>query len=331
MLHERFTMAGKRKTGVVGVYGTSSADGPSASRQLAVVPALLGALGLVLILACANVGNLQLARGLARRREISTRMAIGAGRGRIVRQLLVEGMVLAGAAGALSVAVAAFLPGLLLALTGDEIPPTRADRFVPDWLVIAVTAATCLVSCILFALAPALHATRRTIPLGVLDRSSTRRARFHLRGGFLATQIALCTVLLIGAGLVTRAIAHAMVFDPGFRVEGVQRISASLPSETPADQQRLFAEGILAELERDEVAHVASAHHGPVAPSGFYTMNVILPQENASDYRSVERRSVSRDYFKVLGIPIVKGRTFPSAARTKPSSMERLAAPVLAR
>jgi hypothetical protein len=171
-----------------------------------------------------------------------------------------------------------------------------------------------VVSVILFALAPALHATRRTIPLGTLDRSSTRRARFHLRGGLLAVQIAACTVLLIGAGLVSRAIVHAMAFDPGFRVQGVMRVSAFLPSGTPADQRRLFADTLLAQLEQGAAEPIAVASHGVVTPARFFTMNVVLPQENATDYRSVERRGVSRQYFDALGIPLVKGRTFASDA-----------------
>jgi predicted permease len=310
LLHERFTTAAKRKVGVVEVYGTSYAEGPG--RDLEVMPALFSALGLVLILACANVGNLQLARGLARRREVTTRVAIGASRSRIVRQLLVEGLVLALAAGAASLIAAAVLPTVVLGLMGQEIAPTRQWRLIPDGQVAALTAAICILACLLFALAPALHATRQTIPLGSLDRSSTRRSRFHLRSGLLALQVAVCTVLPLGAGLVTRAIAHAMVFDPGFHVAGVLRVSASLPSDAPAAQQRQFAQQLLAELERNEVQRVATGN--PIMPRGFFTVNVVLAGEKASDYRTIERRSVSRDFFEVMGIPLIKGRTFPSDA-----------------
>ena len=144
---------------------------------------------------------------------------------RIIRQLMVEGLVLAGASGAASIGVAAVLPAVVLRLIRNEISGV-VQRFVPDGHVVAFTAVLCLFACLAFALAPAVHATRKTIPLGALDRGSTRRARFTLRGGLLAVQIAVCTVLLAGAGLVTRAIAHAMVFDPGFRVDGLTRVSA---------------------------------------------------------------------------------------------------------
>jgi hypothetical protein len=88
----------------------------------------------------------------------------------------------------------------------------------------------------------------------------------------------------------------------------------SLPSETPAAERRQFAERQLALLEQDDSRGIAAANHGPVVPDGFFTMNVILPQENATDYRSVESRGVSRHYFEVLGMPVLKGRTFASDA-----------------
>jgi predicted permease len=312
LLHERFTRGAKRKTGTIAVFGTSYADSPGAN-DLAVLPLIVAALGLVLLLACANVGNLQLARGIARRREIATRVAIGAGRRRIVRQLLVEGLVLVGIAGAISMAVAAYLPPVALRMMGDELPAARADRLLPDWRVAAVTAGVCVMACLAFALAPAVQTTRRTIPLGSLDRGGTRGARLRLRAGFLATQIAACTLLLVCAALVTRAIVHAMAFDPGFRVEGVHLLAVSLPRETPADERNAFARQLLVELERTAGAPIAAAHPGPFTDFPF-TIGIALPQEAPRDHRQVARRSVSPRYFEVLRIPLVSGRMFESQA-----------------
>ena len=312
VLHEQFAAASRRKSGIVEVYGTAYISRPG-NADLGLMGALAAAVGLVLVLACANVGNLQLARGLARRRELATRLSLGASRMRIIRQLMVEGFVLAGAGGAASIAVAAVLPSIVLRLTRNEIPAGIAGRFVPDGHVVAFTAVVCLIACLAFALAPAFHATRRTIPLGALDRGSTRRARFTLRGGLLAVQIAVCTVLLAGAGLVTRAIAHAMVFDPGFRVDGLTRVSAYLPGETPADQQQEFGRRMLTELERQLPGRIAVSDYGPLSESP-HAMDVVLPHENTSDSRSVLRRRVSQGYFAVLGIPLVTGRMFPSDA-----------------
>jgi predicted permease len=310
ILHERFTSAGKRKTGAVAVFGTALADMPG-RKDLDVLAVVVAALGLVLVLACANVGNLQLARGIARRREIATRTAIGASRGRVVRQLVVEGLVLAGIAGTLAIALAAIVPAAYLRGSAP-LPELVRDGGMIDWQVIAFTAGVCTLACLLFALAPALQATRRTIPLGALDRGSTRRSRFQLRGAFLAVQIAICTVLLIGAGLVTRAITHAMTFDPGFRVEGVQRVSVSL-HDVPAAQRRSFDRELIAALERDLEEPVAAANHGPFTDFPF-TMGVALPGEAPKDHRQVARRFVSSRYFEVLGIPVVSGRMFTSSA-----------------
>jgi predicted permease len=311
LLHERFTSASKRKNGVMAVFGTAYADMPG-SNDLDVLPVVIGALGLVLLLACANVGNLQLARGIARRREIATRTAIGASRGRVIRQLLVEGLVLAAIAGAIALAVAAIVPSAYLRAT-TPVEGLVRDRSFLDWHVVAFTGGVCTLACLLFGLAPALHATRRTIPLGALDRSSTRRVRLHLRGGFLGIQIAVCTVLLIGASLVTRAIAHAMTFDTGFRVEGVHRVSVLLPSELPAEQRRSFDRRLVAALERDLPEPVAAASPGPFVDFPF-TMGIALAGEAPKDHRQVARRSVSRRYFEVLGIPLVSGRMFASDA-----------------
>ena len=312
LLHERFTSASKRKTGAVELFGTAYADMPGRS-DLDAMMLVLAALVLVLVLACANVGNLQLARGIARRRELATRTAIGASRGRVVAQLMVEGMVLAGAAGAIALGVAAVAPAAYMRAR-SPVPELVRVRIGVDWELIAITAAICTLACLVFSLAPALQATRRTIPLGSLDRGSTRLQRFHLRSGFLAVQIAVCTALLIGAGLVTRAIAHATSFDPGYRVQGVQRVSVTLPSETPSDVQTAFARQLLEQLEVDAPAPIAAAHHGPFTDFPF-TLGIALPGEAPQDHRQVARRGVSRHYFDVLGIPIVRGRMFASDAR----------------
>ena len=310
-LHERFAESRKLKRGRVDMFGTSAVEGP-AGADLGVLGAISAALALILILACANVGNLQLARGLARRREFATRQAIGASRSRIVRQLLVEGLVLSLGAGTMAIAAAAMLPGALMRVLGDEIPAGIAGRFAPDWTVIAFTAAVCLLACLAFALAPALQTTRATIPLGVLDRAATRRTRLSLRGVFLAAQIAACTALLVGGGLLTRGVMHAMAFDPGYEVAGIIRVRVTFPSEMPDTLKNQLQTQLLTELERiDEPAAVA--HTSPVARFP-YMMSVLLPSEQPSDHRRALRRNVSREFFDVLGIPLVSGRMFESGA-----------------
>ena len=275
--------------------------------------AFAAAVALILVLGCANVGNLQLALGLARQREIATRMSLGASRQRIVRQLFTEGLVLACGAGTFAFALATVLPRVVFDFMGEKIPPYLAARFVPDWKILVFTLAVCVASCLVFALAPALQVTRVTIPLGALDRGSTRASRFHLRSLLLATQIAVCTVLLAGAGLVTRAIAHAMSFDPGFTVQGVDVISAALPSGTSMRERENFIQQTLAETVTAGGDPVAVAEIGPMDDSPF-VMHVSRPEKGPMAFATVLRRRVSARYFDVLRIPLVGGRMFQSAA-----------------
>jgi predicted permease len=315
LLHERFSTDARRERGRIEVFGTSEISRRGLA-PYALFAAFGAAVALVLVLACANVGNLQLARGLARRREIATRLALGASRRRIVRQLLTEGLVLTSAAGALAIGVAVVLPPIIFKYIGEEIPPYMRARFLPDEQIVLFTMAICLLSCLIFALAPAVHATRTTIPLGVLDRASTRPSRFHLRSVLLATQIALCTVLLAGAGLVTRAIAHAMSFDPGFTIEGVDVVSTSLPTGASSRDRQALIRGTLAAVERDGEAPIAVAPFGPIDDTR-YGMLMARPGGNPRDFETVLRRPVSTRYFEVLGTPLVAGRMFPSGIRTE--------------
>jgi predicted permease len=315
LLHQQFSASLQKTPGRVIVYGTAEMSRPDAER-FALLGAFAGAVALVLVLACANVGNLQLARGLARRREIATRLSIGASRMRIVRQLLTEGLVLAAAAGLLAVPIAVEGARIVFIVADDDIPPYALARLDADPTVILFIVAICVVSCMAFALAPALHATRVRIPLAAIDRSSTRRVRFPLRSVLLATQIAACTVLLAGAGLVTRAVAHAMRFDPGFDIEGVQTIGVALPRDVAsADRQRLGRQ-ILTSLQLSGGPPVAVAELSPLNRSPL-VMWMALPHQSATEYDTVLLRPVSSRYFDVLGLPVVRGAMFGADAKTE--------------
>ena len=311
LLHERFASAGKRPHGIVRVRGTAQFESLPQD-ELALFGAIGGAVLLILALGCANVGNLQLARGLARRREISTRMAIGASRARIVRQLMVEAVVLATIAGGASVAVAAVLPGLAMGWAGDEIPPGIKGRFAPDGPVLLFTALISALACLVFALTPALHTTRATIPLSTMDRGGTRGSRFPLRSLLLGVQIAACTVLLAGAGLVTRSIMHAMRMDPGFDLNAITKMVIALPSEATTREQQAFARQLLAVLEAHGES-VAMVPHGPISSAPF-VMDVVFAGENPDAARMVLRRGASSRFFDVLRLPIVAGRMYKSDA-----------------
>lgn len=311
LLHERFAAATKRPHGTVRVRGTAQFESLPQD-EMVLLGAIAGAVLLILALGCANVGNLQLARGLARRREISTRIALGASRARIVRQLMVEALLVASIAGGASVAIAAVLPGQVMRWAGDEIPPGIAGRFVPDGEVLCFTALISALACIVFALTPALHATRATIPLSAMDRGGTHGSRFPLRSTLLAVQIAACTVLLTGAGLVTRSIMHAMSMNPGFDLDAITKFVAALPSEATTKEQQTFARQLLAALE-SQGEPVAAAPHGPLSDAPF-VMDVIFAGENPDAARMVLRRGASNRYFDVLRLPMVAGRMYTSDA-----------------
>jgi predicted permease len=315
LLHQQFSSSRQKPAGRVVLYGTAEISGPSAQR-FALLGAFGGAVLLVLVLACANVGNLQLARALSRRREIATRLSIGASRTRIVRQLLTEGLVLACGAGVFAVVVAIAVPRLVFRVVDEDIPPYALARLDVDAALMLFILAICVLSCLVFALAPALHATRVRIPLGIIDRSSTRPMRFHLRSILLATQIAACTVLLTGAGLVTRAVAHAMRFDPGFDIEGVQMVAVAPPRGTSSRDRQLLGRQTLASLHLGGAPAVAFAEISPLSSTNL-VISMALPDRDPTDYESVLLRPVSGGYFEVLGVPLVGGRTFGPDATTE--------------
>lgn len=305
VLHEQFALGRGKKPGRVAVYGTAEISAPGRADRFASLGAFAGAVALVLVLACANVGNLQLARGLARRREIAARLSIGAGRPRLVRQFLTEGLVLAAGSGAVAVIIAATLPRIIFDRLGEEIPPYIEARLFPDLELLLFVLAVASVACVAFALAPALHATHVTIPLGMLDRS-TRPGRFHLRSALLATQIAACTVLLTGAGLVTRAIQHALQFDPGFR-DGVDAVSLAYPAGTSYKERQSLEHQVLEAAGRHDLV-VALAQIAPLSETRL-VISMALPNQPHTDFESVLSRPVSSRFFDVLAIPLVRGRT----------------------
>ena len=312
LLHRQYASASGGQSGAVELRGTAALGLNQGSFMLFGVMA--AAVILLLLLACSNVGNLQLARGLARRREIATRLSIGASRSRIIRQLLTEGFVLAAVAAVLAIGVAAVLPTALLRLAGEDVPAYLQRRLQPDGQVLVFSIVVATLACLFFALAPAFRATRHTIPMGAIDRGSTRATRIPLRTMFLATQVAVCTVLLIAAGLLTRAVNHAMVFDPGFAVEGVRITSLSLPSESyTRAQQSAFIMQVLGELERDDPGAIAMATPTPLQIR--LGMQIRLPNERENRY--VMTAAVSPSYFEVLRIPVVQGQIFDRKSTTE--------------
>src|SRR5262249_11998267 len=180
---------------------------------------LLGVTAIVLVIACANLANLMLARATAREREIAVRLAIGASRRRIVRQMLSESLLLAAIGASGGLLVARWLSTFLVSFLGTEGSPVFVD-LAPDWRVFGFSSAVALAACVLFGLAPAVRATR-TAP-GAAMKSGSRtmtegRERFGMRRALVVIQVALSLVLVVGALLFVRTLRNLTRMDPGFR------------------------------------------------------------------------------------------------------------------
>lgn len=277
---------------------------------------LQGAVGLVLLIACANVANLQLSRATARQKELAVRTALGAGRGRLLAQLLTESLLLSAAGG---------VAGLLAALGSIAL----ANRWLPQGLlpvpevsidasVLCFAAAITLATGLLFGLAPAWHAARTDLNsvLKQGSRSSIGGQRLLVRHGLVAAELALATILLVGAGLLTQSLLRLQQVHVGFRPEGVLTFQLSLPAAKYPDQAKrwqLFHQALesLASIPGVTGAAMSSGipmgqgnyNRSPFQPTGAS----ILP-EGAS--LPIDWRIATPGYFRLMGIPLLAGRDF---------------------
>jgi predicted permease len=262
---------------------------------------MFGALFMVLLLACANVGNMNLARALTRQQEIAMRVCLGASRWRVARQLLIESLMLSLAAGALGLYLAVTALRVLLETAGAS---RRPDFLEADALVFGGVFILSLVACVFSGLAPMLRLTRLSLATSGTDRFTSTAGTGRLRALFLAVQIALTMVLLGGATLLTRAVGHAMTLDPGFAVEGVQLTFLHASIRTPKDALREI-DRALATVEPP----VASAMFEPIT-KGRTEIALRRIGEPREKRRFLLSRPVSANYFDTLGIRVLLGRTF---------------------
>jgi predicted permease len=287
--------------------------GPSRQRLLL----LLGAVALVLLIACANVANLLLARGGARARELATRAALGAGRARIVRQLLTESLVLAGLGALLGTALAqAALRGLLL-IAPPNVP--RLQEAQLDGAVLAFTIALALLSSLVFGAAPALQAARLDLRAGLIEggRGSTL-SRDRLRRALIAAEVALALMLLVGSGLLIRSSLFLQRLDPGFEPAGLLSARLSLPLDAYQGHERRMRvySSLLERLAAAPgVSSVAASSQAPLLGGGS---NGLLADGRVPDLRNlIQARSqfVTTGYFETLRIPLRRGRPLEAADR----------------
>ena len=277
---------------------------------------LMGAVSFVLLIACANVASLQLVRAIGRSKELALRVALGAGRGTIARQLLVESLVLSIAGGLLGVLVGRALLGVVARWGSVEYPVLENVRL--DARALAVTALVAIVAGLVFGIAPALRAARVNVQdslrgAGRGDTTGVERHRF-LRGS-VALQMALTVMLLMASTLTVRSLARLLATDPGFRPEQVMMSRVSLPGPRYQNSAArvAFFNTLLDRLRAiPGVEAVGLAAFPPFSGGGDSSPFDIVgvPKRPGEEERHANTQIVHGDYFKAMGIPLLRGRTF---------------------
>jgi predicted permease len=289
--------------------GSSRLRGPL-SPPLFVLMALVG---LVLVIACANVANLMLARNEARRRDIAVCMAIGAGRWRVVRQAFAEAVLLASAAGVCGLGVAFWLSSVLTKMVSGALP--LAIDATPDVRVLAFTIALSCATAFIFGLAPALRAGRID-PLAALKGSGAGPGqRIRLRRLLVVTQVAVSLVLLVAAGLFVRSLREIRNVDMGFQPDGVLVIQVTAPAAEPsltAEEKRQIYREMIARAETVPGVQAASAAFsgllGREAWRNAIHVDGYVPPSGTTPRTFVN--AVSPRYFEVMRMPLISGRRF---------------------
>ncbi|MEO8502820.1 MAG: ABC transporter permease [Acidobacteriota bacterium] len=289
-------------------------DVPWRSRQL--LMALVGAALCLLLIACANLASLLLARALVRRKEISVRTALGAGKGRLVRQLLTESALLALGGGVLGVAAGFASMPLLALLVPPSLPITELPRL--DLRVLSVAAVVTMFTALAFGVLPALRACRGTGPADLREggRSGVGGRRERLRGFLVGAEVTISVVLLISAGLLLRALSRIQDTDPGFKSAGVLTLRTALPSpEYDATLRRAqFYDRVLAQTRQlPGVTGAAYISSLPIAyGGGIWSVEVPgRPRDDSNQRASL--RFVTPGYFATMNTPLRAGRdTDPS-------------------
>ena len=307
---------------------------PSTARggASAAAAVLMGAFGLILLIACANVANLLLARGTARSQEIGIRLSLGATRARVIRQLLTESLLISIAGGLLGSVLALWSFQALIALALPSVVPPEVPSFAfdldfsPDYRVLSFAMVLTLATALLFGLMPALHVSKPDLNTAIKQDAagagSSRRGG-RLRGALVGVQVALCMVLMIATGLLLRGLYATYTVDPGFTYRDVAFLSFGTDYGPGTVLNRDLMDKVAALPGVEAVAYAAQT------PLGESSMGVAIrlpEQQEKSDQRFGEMDAVTPGYFSLLGIRIVRGRNFTETesanadpdARTRP-------------
>jgi putative ABC transport system permease protein len=286
--------------------------------------ALLATVAVVLLVACANVANLLLARGTARRREVAVRLALGAGAGRLARQFLVENLLLTLLAGMVGLGFARAGLVTLLALAPATVP--RLDEIGVDFRVLGVTLLASLAVGLVFGLIPVLQFRKVDLQNGLKgEGSSVAVAGERLGAGsaLVVAEFALAVVLVVGAGLLVRSFWRLLQVEPGFRAEGVLKAQYQLPrARYPVDfakwpnwvEAHGFNDALLERMTALPGVKSASIAGNHPLDQGFTNSFVVIGREQeARDWPEISVRRVTPEYFSTVGVPLLRGRPFGRA------------------
>ena len=297
---------------------------------------LMAMVGLVLLIACANVANLLLTRATARQRELAVRLALGAGRKRLVAQTLTESLVLAAAGGLVGLVLSIWVGDLLVSVMPSP-SITRSLSSAPDLRVGLFTAALSLVTAVVFGLIPALQASKPEINKTLREEAGsvsggTHQARF--RKGLVVAQVALSMLLVAGAGLFARSLYNLKQLDPGYKTDGLITFHVD-PSMNGYDQARIkrFYEQLLDEIRTIPGVQAASLGQIPVLTDSVASRTIQVdgytpkPDEDMNPWSD----EIGPEYFKTLGIPLLMGREFNERDYTAPRARVAIVNETLAR
>lgn len=295
----------------IGIYAISLHEWVTGGSRRTLL-ALFGAVAILLLLACVNAANMTLARSIAKGREFTVRLALGASQSAIVRQIMAECLVL-GIGGALAGLV---LSRLLLPALATFAPASLASRLNElNWTIFGFAAVVCLIATTLFGVAPIWAVSRLELHAGLKDRGSTGRAGHRwLRGALVSSQVALALVLLSGAGLLLRSLTRLIGEDPGFRTNQVVALKVSLP-EGGDDLARLAARFATLKERVRMIPGVSGAASITIAPFAGSNSNAQIVPEGFElrpgvSIPAADFRATSPDYFQTMGIPLLRGRVY---------------------
>jgi putative ABC transport system permease protein len=274
---------------------------------------IFGAVGFVLLIACANIANLLLARATARKKEMAIRTAVGASRWRLARQLLTESVLLSLIGGSLGLALARWGVDLILYMSPDAIPRSREIGL--DWTVLGFTIGVSVLTGIIFGLLPAIQAGDVDVHETLKESGRGTSARHWLRSSLVVGEVATTLVLLIAAGLMIRSFYLLQKVNPGFSHEHLTSFSISLPQKKYASEESRasFYDRLLENIRGlPGVESTAAASGLPLGNNGWQTSYVIdgQPEPPRDQIPLLEACLVTPDYFKAMNIPLLRGRMF---------------------